>query len=206
MSVMEIFTQQSASTRIASLVLIQPSWFLLFSQVVFVVALLRHTVLQYRKAGTSSMSSPGNIPAKQEAKESRPKFKQSEKWHLTMDLRKPEKETWLEVDDHYLQEHGIRSKLLDSKKSAVLQCRPGSEAACAEVLELVVHDLITNFPQHYRAWPSTSDVEMVEIVATGEVFQVRAPFNGIEPLEIAARLAGEDFSILIKSGKDEHTL
>lgn len=203
---MEIFTGQSASTQIASLVLTHPSWFLPFSLVFFAVALFRHTVMHSLKAGTSSISSVHDVPVEQGVKESRPKFKQSEKWHLTMELRKPETETWLEVDDQYLPEHGIRSKLLDEKRSAVLQCRPGSEAACAEVLELVVQDLTTNFPQQYRAWPSPSNVEMVEIVATGELFRVRAPFQGIEPLEVAARLAGEDFNILIKGGKDEHTL
>ena len=152
------------------------------------------------------MSSPGDTPGKQTVKESRPKFKEGGKWHLTMDLRKPERDTWLEMDDQYFLEHSIRSKLLNEKKSAVLQRQPGSEAACAEVLELVAHDLITNFPQHFRARPSTSKLEMVEIVATGEVFRVRAPFHEMEPLEIAARLAGEDLNILIKGGKDEHTL
>ena len=152
------------------------------------------------------MSSLHDVSTKQPVQESRPKFKESGKWHLTMDLRKPERETWLEMDDQYLLEHGIRSKLLNDKKSAVLQCRPESEAACVETLELVVRDLTTNFPQQYRAWPSPSNAEMIEIVATGEVFPVKAPFHGITPLEVAARLAGEDFNILIKGGKDEHTL
>lgn len=203
---MEILTGQSASTRIASLILTHPSCFLLFSLAFFALALFRHTSRQYFKAGTSSMSSLDDIPAKHTVKESRPKFKESGKWHLTMDLRKPEKETWLEMDDQYLPEHNIRSKLLNEKKSAVLQRRPGSEAACAEVLELVVQDLITNFPQQFKARPSPSNVDMVEVVATGEVFRAKAPFHEMEPLEIAARLAGEDFNILVKGGQDEHTL
>lgn len=203
---MEILTEQSASTRIASLVLTHPSFFLLVSLVFFASALYRHTLMQYLKASTSSTSSLDYISAEQGVRESRPKFKQCGKWHLTMDLRKPQRETWLEVDDQYLPEHCIRSKLLDDKRSTVLQSRPGSEAACAEALELVVQDLTTNFPEKYRAWPSPSNVEMVEIVATGEVFRVRAPFHGIEPLEVAVRLAAEDFNILIKGGKDEHTL
>lgn len=203
---MEILTGQSASTQFASLFLTHPSCLLLFSPVLVAVALFRHSLMQYLKAGTSSMSSLDDIPAKQAVTESRPKFKESGKWHLTMDLRKPERETWLEMDNQYLPEHGIRSKLLNDKKGAVLQCRPGSEAACAEALELVVRDLTTNFPQQYKAWPSPSNVEKVEIVATGEVFRVRAPFHGMEPLEVAVRLAGEDFNVLIKGGKDEHTL
>lgn len=203
---MEILTGQSASTRIASLILTHPSWFLLFSLACFAIALSRRTLKQSSKAGTSSMSSLDDTPATPTVKESRPKFREGGKWHLTMDLRKPERETWLEMDDQYLPEHNIRSKLLNEKKSAVIQRQPGSEAACAEVLELVAQDLTTNFPQQFKAWPSPSELEMVEIVATGEVFRVRAPFREMEPLEVAARLAGEDLNILIKGGKDEHTL
>ena len=203
---MEILTEQSASIQIASLVLTHPSWLPLFSLVFLATALCRRTFMQYLKAGTSSMNSLDEMPAKPGMKESRPKFKQSGKWHLTMDLQKPERETWLELDDQYLLQHGIRSKLLEDMKSAILQCRPGSEPACAEALELVAQDLTRNYPQHYRAWPSPSNVETVEIVATGEVFRVRAPFHGKEPLEVAVRLAGEDFNILIKGDRDEHTL
>ncbi len=123
-----------------------------------------------------------------------------------MNLRRPNRDGWLEVDDQYLLDHSIRSKLLDDKKGAVLRCQPGSDAACSEVLEVVVENLTTNFPEKYRAWPSLSEVERVEIVATGEVFRIKAPFHGMEPLEIAARLAVEDLNILVKGPKDEHTL
>lgn len=203
---MAILTDRSVSTLFAPLVLNDPSYILLFSLLIFAIALIRDTLVQYFKASTSAMNIPGALSAKQEVKESRPKFKQGGRWHLTMNLRKPEVGRWLEVDDQYLLEHGIRSKLLDDKKSAVLQCRLGSEAACTEALELVVQDLITKFPDKYRAWPSPSDVETVEIVATGEVFRARAPFHGMGPLEVAVRLAVEDFNILIKGHKDEHTL
>ena len=138
--------------------------------------------------------------------ESRPKFKQCEKWHLTMNVRRSGNEPWLESDGQYLRDHAIRSELLDDQKSAVLQCRPGSEAACIEALEMIAHELTINFPDQYRAWPSLSKVETVEILATGEVLEVRPPFGGMEPLEVAVRLAVEDFNVLIKGGKDEHTL
>ena len=203
---MAILADRLVSPLVAPLVLHDPSSILLFSLLIFAIALIRHTLMQYSKADTSAMNIPRDICAEQEVKESRPKFKQGGKWHLTMNLRKPNMGRWLEADDQYLLEHDIRSKLLDDKKSAVLQCLPGSEAACTEALELVVQDLITKFPEKYRAWPSASDVETVEIMATGEVFRARAPFCGMGPLEVAARLAAEDFNILIKGHKDEHTL
>lgn len=204
--IMEIFTEQAVRTQLAALILADPLYILLSSLAIWSIAILHHTVMHSFNGSSSSTTSPAEVAAQPGAKESRPKFKQGEKWHLTMNLRKPEKSMWLEVDDQYLRDHRVRCELLDNNKSAVLQCRPGSEAACIEVLEMVVQELTTNFPEKYRARPSTSNVETVEMLATGEVFAVRAPFRSMDPLEIAVRLAVEDLNILIKGGQDEHTL
>jgi hypothetical protein len=201
---MESFTEHPLSIRLPPLPLLDFSSTVGVSLLLLVIALVRHALLRYLKANTPSMDSNPDLSSKQGVKESRPKFKPTGRWHLTMNLRRPELESWLEVDDQYLLDHGVRSELLDNQKSAVLQCRPGSEAACTEVLELVVQNLTSNYPDQYRAWPSPSNVEMVEMVATGEVFRVTAPLE-MEPLEVAARLAVEDFNVLIK-GQDEHTL
>lgn len=125
---------------------------------------------------------------------------------MTMDLRNSDLGQWLNVDEKYAAWHGIRSELLDKKGSRVLQSRPGSKAACIEVLDLVVDFLIEKFPCHFRPRFSRSKVEFVEVVATNEVFHVQAPFDGLDPLEIAARLAMEDFNILIKGVDNMHTL
>jgi hypothetical protein len=196
----------ASSTRFASLDMTDPYLIVLVFVALMTITLILHILLKYLQADTTSMNPNQTLFAGQGEKGCRPKFKSDGKWHLTMNLRRPNRDGWLEVDDQYLLDHSIRSKLLDDKKAAVLQCQPGSDAACSEVLEVVVENLTTNFPEKYRAWPSLSAVEKVEIVATGEVFRVKAPFHGIEPLEVAARLAVEDFNILIKGPKDEHTL
>lgn len=133
-------------------------------------------------------------------------FKTSGKYHMTMDLRRADLGRWLEIDDQYHVVHNIRSTLLDHHRSQVLQCRPGSEAACTEVLELVVDFLTRTYPAQFRRQSSSAGSDLVEIVATGEVFRVSAPFDGFDPLEIAARLAVEDFNILIKGQDNVHTL
>lgn len=46
----------------------------------------------------------------------------------------------------------------------------------------------------------------VEVIETGEIFRTRPPFVVMSPLEIAARLAMEDFNILMKDENDEHIL
>ena len=125
---------------------------------------------------------------------------------MTMGLRRSDLGRWLAVDDQYLIEHNIRSTLLDHHKSRVLQCRPSSEAACIEVLDLVVDFLTRNYPAQFRHHSSWTGSDLVEIVASGEVFRVSAPFDGLDPLEIAARLAMEDFNVLIKGKDNVHTL
>lgn len=125
---------------------------------------------------------------------------------MTMGLRRSDLGRWLEIDDQYLIKHNIRSAILDNHKCQVLQCRPGSEAACVEVLDLVVDFLTLTYPAQFRDQSSSTGRDLIEVVATGEVFKVRAPFDGLDPLEIAARLAMEDFNILIKGKDNVHTL
>lgn len=133
-------------------------------------------------------------------------FKIGGKYHMNMDLRKSNLDEWLDVDENYAVLHNIRSKLLDDEKSQVIQCLPGSEAACAEVLDLVVEFLIQNFPEKFKPHFSFSQVEAVEVIATNEIFRVKAPFTRLQPLEIAARLAMEDFNILIQREDNIHIL
>lgn len=133
-------------------------------------------------------------------------FETSGKYHMTMGLRRSDLERWLEIDDQYLIEHNIRSTLLDHHKSRVLQSRPGSEAACMEVLDLVVDFLTRAYPAQFKHRSSSAGSDLVEVVASGEVFRVNAPFDGLDPLEIAARLAMEDFNVLIKGKNNVHTL
>ena len=123
-----------------------------------------------------------------------------------MDLRKSDLKKWLDVDKNYTVYHSVRSELLNDEQCRVLQCLPGSEAACIELLDLVVEFLTENYPQQFRAHFSLSSIEFVEVVATCEIFQVKAPYHGLNPLEVAARLAMEDFNILIKEKDNIHTL
>ena len=125
---------------------------------------------------------------------------------MNMDLRKSNLDEWLVVDEKYAVLHSIRSKLLDDENCRVIQCLPGSEAACAEVLDLVVEFLIQKFPEKFKAHFSFSEIKAVEIIATNEIFRVKAPFNRLQPLEIAARLAMEDFNILIQREDNIHIL
>lgn len=136
----------------------------------------------------------------------KPGFKTGQKYHMTMGLRKSDPKEWLQIDSEYLAVHKIKSVLLDENKSQVLQCLRGSEAACREVLDLVVEFLTRSFPKEFISWVPAPGIQYVMITKTQEIFKVSPPYDELGSLEIAARLAMEDFNIMIKGENDVHTL
>lgn len=134
-------------------------------------------------------------------------FSQSGKYHMTMGLRKLDVENWLTVDKNYMTQHRIRAGLLADKKMRVLQCLPGSEDACVEVLDLIVDYLTRKYPAMYQVFEGADSIQKIRNTETGEDFGLKPPFQDMGPLEIAARLVCEDISLLKKcSDGGEHHL
>ncbi|KAI9783095.1 MAG: hypothetical protein M1839_004264 [Geoglossum umbratile] len=125
------------------------------------------------------------------------------KYSMTMGLRRLDEKNWLTIDEEYLPEHRLRAELLSKSRNKVLQCLPGSEVACVEVLEFVVSFLIKRWPEVFELFGETDGDGVdggryfVRNNKTGEEFRIVAPYE-VEPLEIAARLAIEDFNLLVK--------
>lgn len=117
----------------------------------------------------------------------------------SMGLRRLEASNWLPVDSHYQSEHAIRSSLLSTQHSNVVQCLPGSEQACHEVLDIVVTFLVARYPNDFTI--STSAGRTIHNHLTNEHFVIDSTCPN--PLEISARLAMEDFNILIKNPETE---
>lgn len=119
---------------------------------------------------------------------------QAKPYHMTMGLKRLDMENWLTVDAEYTKEHQLRTDLLDKSLPSVFQCLSGSEVACLEVLQLVVDFLTSRYPEMFVLEGSN-----IYNNATGETFSLVDVTN---PLEIAARLAMEDFNILTKDESD----
>jgi hypothetical protein len=142
----------------------------------------------------SSNVSLNDIQAVEEKPYKLPPLKRGASTHMNMGLRKFESFNWLTIDEHYLPEHTIRSRLLSDHMSSVLQCLPGSESACHEVLSTVTAFLTLRYP-HLFKYSGSGRRKLIHNLQTGESFQVD---NNPRPLETAARLAMEDFNLLIK--------
>lgn len=125
---------------------------------------------------------------------------------MTMGLCKSRTGTWLSVDERYLAEHSIKTSLLEHNKDRLLSSSDCSQAACEEALEIIVEYLTETYSSSFRRYERQGCGPCVEIIETGEVFRTRPPFIDMSPLEIAARLAMEDFNILMKDENDEHIL
>ncbi|TVY53673.1 hypothetical protein LCER1_G004114 [Lachnellula cervina] len=110
----------------------------------------------------------------------------------SMGLKRLEKSNWLTLDAHYTSEHQVRNYLLRTSHPNVIQCLPGSEAACHEVLSIAVDFLITRFPDHF-----TMEGKTITNHIANESFLVGPDCPN--PLEVAARLAMEDFNVLMKN-------
>ena len=116
---------------------------------------------------------------------------------MAMGLKRLDESNWLTLDSNYLPEHFLRCSLLCTKKSQVIQCLPGSEAACYEVLSLVTAFLSSRFPQHFEIATISSGPAVLNHL-TNEIFPIGQQ-NCPNPLEVTAKLSMEDFNVLMKN-------
>lgn len=123
-----------------------------------------------------------------------PPLKSGASAHMTMGLRKLKRGNWLTIDEKYLTEHVIRSAQLSRARPSVLQCLPGSESACQEVLSVVSSFLVARYPMMFML-TGVGSKQLIHNLKTGEKFPM---VNNPQPLETAARLAMEDFNVLMK--------
>ena len=127
--------------------------------------------------------------------------KARKEFRLKMALRKVEL-PWLLLDENYIKEHEIRKTLFEKKGEKILGCKPIAVAACEELLEEVVKELLDVYPDKFESVESADGTTCVKILDTGEVLRLDGPRSGTWQLQTAATLAMEDFTIIIR---DEET-
>lgn len=132
-------------------------------------------------------------------------IKGREKYKITMGLRKADRENWLTIDNKYMEEHWVRDGLLREEREKVFQCLPESQEACKETRDEVISFLCERFPQMFEKI-RTLNGSAIHNKQTGEQFNLRHSKGGMEPLEIAARLAMEDFSVLLPNDEGQYCL
>lgn len=127
---------------------------------------------------------------------------------MTMGLKCLHPDEWVLVDKNYLAFHKVRKQILDSSllNSETLRFFDIERAtkACFELLDLLIDVLTTKYPQFYIISQHLGH-RTVYNKLTKELFHLEQLSIGVHPLEIAARLATEDFNILVNNGS-QHIL
>ncbi|PGH28230.1 hypothetical protein AJ80_00121 [Polytolypa hystricis UAMH7299] len=124
------------------------------------------------------------------------------KYCVTMGLKKLDKQNWLTIDGAYTEQHELRDGLFRDQRRKVLTCLPSAAAACEEAMQEVVAFLCGQYPTMFQK-ETGSGGEMIKNMKTGEAFAM-GDSKQMEPLEIAARLAMEDLSVLLPNDDGEY--
>jgi dimethylamine monooxygenase subunit A len=94
---------------------------------------------------------------------------------------------WIEIDEHYEPTIDKKKKLLAEQRDAVLQVRPGADASCLELRQILAAFLAERFPDLFV-------MDREEIRTRGRAFA--RPESGSEALEQIALWTQEDWTLL----------
>ncbi len=81
-----------------------------------------------------------------------------------------------------------------------MQILPGTEAACAEMLDLIVSFLTRRYPQLF--YRPLGKPDYLHNGLTNRIFKITAPYD-VPPLEVAAQLVMEDLNLLVQGFGDD---
>lgn len=116
--------------------------------------------------------------------------------HKAHGLKKLDQSEWLVVDAAYEIQHVAREVLLTKTHVECVQVMRDGETACEELLEEIVKFLVSKYPKHFSI-KTVHRRRHIRNNVTKEEWSLVRPFD-CHPLEVCARLAIEDFNILIK--------
>jgi hypothetical protein len=112
-------------------------------------------------------------------------------------LTSTDRRDWLAIDEHYIEYHAARTHLLSRNRSSCIHLTPDGESACRELLQEVASYLVEQHPNKF-SFKTKHRRKHILNELTREDFELE---GGLEahPLEVVARLCGEDFMIWERS-------
>jgi hypothetical protein len=117
------------------------------------------------------------------------------KYNMTMGIRKMPEEDWLIIDNKYVEEQNLRTRLLEDNPEEVMQVLPTAEEACEEALDCIVSFLTKRYPSHFQYLIDKPGYIHNKI--TNRMLKVTKPYEQ-HPLAVAAQLTMEDINLLIQ--------
>lgn len=107
-------------------------------------------------------------------------------------MTKLEPDWWLEIESTYKSRIAQRKQLYAEHGDAVLNCLPGCELACKELMEMCLQFLIHRYPQYFKL---SKDKKVFENKILGTTTVVREK----HPLLIILENVPEDFGIMLRN-------
>ncbi|KAK8160657.1 hypothetical protein IWX90DRAFT_274448 [Phyllosticta citrichinensis] len=112
-------------------------------------------------------------------------------YHQTMSLSKLDTDFWLELEDTYAERIKQRQEIYSRVGNRVLDCLPGGELACKEVMEMALEFLVHRYPQYFR-------LDKKKMVFYNGILNTKADLKKEKPLEVLMNNVPEDFAMVLR--------
>lgn len=110
-------------------------------------------------------------------------------------LTKMEPDWWLELEKNYALRIHQRIDLFAEHGKAVLDCLPGSELACKELMEMSLQFLIARYPQYFSLSPDAS-------MFHNRILKNTTNLITTDPLHVLLHNVPEDFAIMLRNSEN----
>lgn len=107
-------------------------------------------------------------------------------------LTKMETDWWLELENTYVKRIAERKRLYAEHGESVLQCLPGSELACKELMEMIIQFLCARYPQYFYLHEDKKTFE-------NKILGTKQDVSAKHPLLVILDNVPEDFAITLRN-------
>lgn len=105
-----------------------------------------------------------------------------------------EPDWWLEVESTYVERIAQRQELHRKHGKIIIDCAPAAEAACVELMEMVVQFLCTRYPNQFKYDPFAS-------IFSNYILGTSCRTKAIDPLKFLMDNVPEDFLLVLEDEK-----
>ncbi|KAL4892384.1 hypothetical protein BDV59DRAFT_208700 [Aspergillus ambiguus] len=113
-------------------------------------------------------------------------------YHQTMALSRMDNDWWIELDNTYRERIDQRKALRRDYGNLVMDCLPGSELACRELMEMVIQFLCARYPHYFSCDGMTLHNNILD--STQDI-------TSFHPLDVLFDNIPEDFAIMTRDDK-----
>ncbi|KIY43659.1 hypothetical protein FISHEDRAFT_68068 [Fistulina hepatica ATCC 64428] len=115
-------------------------------------------------------------------------------YHQHMSLKRLEPDWWLELESTYVERVAQRKALHVLHGKKIINALPGSEAACRELMEMVIQFLCARYPAQF-------ELDQKKAVFSNRILGTCTDITSADPLKFLLENVPEDFAVMIEDKK-----